>query len=268
MIRTGLAFIKKDFLIQISYKFNFILQIAFIFMAVALFYYIGKFADTGAIPLLQQYGGSYFGFLLIGVAFAHYMTVSIHSFANNIRDGQLTGTLEFILISPNRLSTFLIASSLWSFLFTTFIIILYLLFGVFLFDLSIGDANLPAALIILALSIISFVAIGIIFASVVLVFKKGDSVFTALGGLGLIISGLVFPLEVLPSSMRNIADFIPTTYSMHGLRLAILKGSPINSLTNDIIALVFFAALFLSISILVFPLAVRISKIKGTLTQY
>jgi ABC-2 type transport system permease protein len=84
----------------------------------------------------------------------------------------------------------------------------------------------------------------------------------------LILSGLLFPPEVFPSSMKTLSNFIPTTYSLHGLRLAILKGNPINSLTNDVIALVLFAVIFLSISSYIFPFAVKISKRKGTLTQY
>ena len=268
MIRTALAFVKKDFLVTVSYKLNFFIQVLFVFLFVGFFYLIGEFVDTGSIPLLRQYGGDYFGFLIIGVSFAHYMTLSIHSFAGSIRDGQLTGTLEFILISPTRLPIFLISSSLWSYLFTTLIIILYLLFGISFFDLAITNANMLAAFVIFFLSMVCFVAIGIIFAAIVLLFKRGDSIFGAIGGLGLFISGLIFPPEVLPDALEKISYFIPTKYSLHGLRLAVLKGYSISALREDILVLLLFATVFLIISALTFRYALKRSKQKGSLMQY
>jgi ABC-2 type transport system permease protein len=110
--------------------------------------------------------------------------------------------------------------------------------------------------------------VGIILASVVLVFKKGDAVFNALGGLGLVVSGLVFPTEALPPLMKELASFIPTTYSLHGLRLAVLKGHSLDSLQGDVMGLLAFAVCFLAVGVWAFPFALKKAKISGSLTQY
>lgn len=65
------------------------------------------------------YNGDYFAFVLIGVAFSLYFTVAISGFAKNLRDAQITGTLEAMLLTPTDLPTIIISSCLWDYLFTT-----------------------------------------------------------------------------------------------------------------------------------------------------
>jgi len=268
MLNTALAFIKKDFLIMVSYRFNFILQIAYIFVAVTIFYFIGKFIDANSNPFFQNYGGSYFGFLLIGITFGDYTKVSINSFANNIRDGQLTGTLEIILASPTRFLTFLLSSSLWSYIFTSIRILLYLFTGIFFFGLSMEHLNFVPAVVIFAISILCYTALGMICSALVLLVKKGDTAINTVGAMSMIVSGILFPTDIFPSLLKTISNLIPFTYSLHGLRLSILNGASFEAVKTDIWALLVFTVIFWAISIWSFPYAVRRAKIKGTLTQY
>jgi ABC-2 type transport system permease protein len=240
----------------------------FILISVAILFFVGRLVDSASFSFLKPYGGNYFGFLLIGIIFVDYLAISLKSFANNIRDGQLTGTLEIILTSPTRLSTFLIASSAWGYLFTSFRIILYLITGVFFFGLHIGKANILAASIIFLISMACYVAIGIILTSLILLVKKGDSAMNILGELSLVLSGVFFPPQLFPAWMAHLSEFIPFTYSLHGLRLSILEGYSVMALKNDILALSIFAAFFLLISCWSFPYAVKRAKTNGTLTQY
>ena len=268
MIRTAMAFIKKDVLIMLSYRFNFLIQIVGILIVVTIIYFLGSLVDGADIPLLKPYGGSYFGFLMIGIAFSDYAGISINSFSGNIRDGQLTGTLEIILASPTGLFTFLFSSSLWSYIFTTFRLFLYFLVSIFLFELEIGKVNIPAAFVILVLSMLTFIAIGIIAASLVLAFKQGDSALRRIGGVSMILSGVLFPTEYLPSLLNKISLYLPFTYTYRGLRLSILQGYSMTQLQGDIAALAVFTIVFTVISLIAFTYAVKIAKIKGSLAQY
>jgi len=268
LARTAGAFLKKDLLVTVSYRFNFILQIALIFTVVAFLYFVEHFVGSQRIPFLEPYGGSYFGFLLIGMALGDYIGVSVNSFAHNIRDGQLTGTLELIQISPTPLPHFLVASSLWSFLFTTFRIGVYLLTGVLVFGLRVGEADLAAAGVILLLSILCYVGIGILLAALVLVVKRGEAAFNAVGGISLLVSGLLFPPDVLPQWMEKVAAWIPFTYSLHGMRMAILEGASLGDLSGDVARLALFALIFVGLGMTAFPYALKRAKQAGTLTQY
>lgn len=268
MIRTAIAFIKRDALIAMSYRFNFFYSMVNILIMVTILYFLGGLVDSVDIPIFKPYGGSYFGFLMIGIAFTDYAGISINSFSGNIRDGQLTGTLEIILSSPTRLFTFLFSSSLWSYIFTTFRLSLYFLVGILVFNLEVAKVNVPAAVVIFTISMITFIAIGIISASLVLVVKQGETALKRIGGISMIVSGVLFPTEYLPSFLNKISLFIPFTYTYHGLRLSILQGQTLTQLRGDVEALSVFAIVFMAFSLVLFPYAVKKAKIKGSLAQY
>ena len=108
------------------------------------------------VPYLQPYGGDYFSFVLIGIAFSGYQGVGLRSFSQAIRYEQVTGTLEIMLVTPTKISTILISSSLWRFLNTSINVLIYLLLGVILFGVNIAsNANFFAVFIILILTIIA-----------------------------------------------------------------------------------------------------------------
>jgi len=267
-IKTALAFFKKDFLISLSYRFEFLLQVFSMLFTVTGLYYLGKLIDNADVPFLKAYGGNYFGFIVIGFAFNGYVGVSINTFFNNIREGQLTGTLEIILSSPTRLFTYLFSSSLWSSFFVTLRLLLYFLMGIFVFGLEIGKANLFAAGVIFTLSIICYIGIGILMASLVLVVKRGESSLKFVLGGSAVLSGLVFPIELLPPVLKKIALFLPLTYSFRGLRLSVLEGYTFRQLQMDEVILFGYAVIFMIISLFVFPYAINRAKVKGSLAEY
>jgi len=268
LIRTALAFVKKDLLIMVSYRFEFLLQTATSIFSIAVLYYIGKLVDEAQFPFLQAYGGSYFGFIVIGMAFSAYFGISINTFFGNIRDGQLTGTLEIILASPTRLFTFLFSSALWSFIYTTIRVSLYIFIGILAFDLEIGRVNIFAALVIFILSILCYIGVGIIIAALVLVVKRGESAVKILLGASSILSGLLFPIDLLPPMLQKISLFLPLTYTYRGLRLSVLEGHSFVQLQGEVMVLLGFAALSILISLIVFPFALNEAKVRGSLAQY
>jgi len=99
------------------------------------------------------------------------MSVSLGSFSSSIRSAQMMGTLEAILVTQTEIPTIIISSSFYSFIWTSFRVIAYLLIGVFLFDLNISEANFIGGAVILLLSIITVSSIGILSASFIMVLK-------------------------------------------------------------------------------------------------
>lgn len=178
MLRKPLSFLKKDLLMEVSYKFSFVLQFASIFFSVVMFYFVGKL--LGEAPTVQksisEYGGNYFAFVLIGIAFQNYLSVGLGSFANNIRAEQMIGTLEAMLVTPTRLATIVLSSSQWSFAFTSIRVAIYLVLGGVFFGVSFTNATILPTLTALLLTVIAFSSLGIISASFIMVFKKGDPI--------------------------------------------------------------------------------------------
>ena len=267
-MKKALAFLLRDLIEAASYKLAFVMQLAGIFFSVLTFYFLSQLFGQGVSPYLKPYGGDYFAFVLIGIAFANYLGVALRSFSSQIRTAQVMGTLEAMLVTQTEIPTIILSSSLYSFIFTSFQVVIYLLLGSLLFGVNMGQANLVAALLILLLTIISFSAIGIISASFVMVFKRGDPLAWLFGSASILFGGVYYPIAILPGWLEKVAYLLTITYSLEGMRLALLKGHSLNALLPNLLALSIFTLVLLPLSIMSFQWAVRKAKLQGTLTHY
>ncbi len=262
------AFLKRDFSLEISYRLSFVLHLFGILFNVAAFYFLSRLFGPGLVPQLQQYGGDYFSFVLIGLAFNGYLGLSLSNFASSIRDGQMTGTLEIMLLSPSRLSAILLSSSIWPYIMTTVNVIVYLVVGMLVFGFSVSQANFLTALVVLILSIASFSGFGILSAAVVLVVKKGDPIAIVFGGVSTLLSGVFYPITVLPGWLTPLSHALPMTYALDAMRLAMLKNASLYDVRLDILAMLGFAVVLIPLSFFVFRKALKRAKKEGSLLQY
>jgi ABC-2 type transport system permease protein len=267
-MRKITAFIKRDFAIELSYRFAFILRLVKIFVSVLTFYFIASLFGKNASAYLAEYNGEYFPFVLIGIAFYEYFFMSLYSISQTIREEQMMGTLESMLTTPTRASTIIIGSSVWDFIFTSLSVFVYLLLGAFFFNVNFSGANLTSAFIILALTIMSFAGIGIISAAFILIFKKGDPVTWLISVFFGLLGGVYYPVKILPGFLQKCAYLLPITHSLDGLRLSILKGYGFMELLPNIKVLAIYSFIFLPISVMVFKLAIKKSKDDGSLVHY
>ncbi len=267
-LRIAFAFIRKDFYEEASYRLAFFLQFFSIFFSVATFYFISRLLGPTAATYLSAYGGDYFSYVLIGLAFSGFFGVGLSGFANSLRQAQTTGTLEAMLTTPTSLSTIILSSSLWNYLMTAFRVLIYLFMGVAILGVKMGNSNYAAALVILTLTIIAFSSLGIISASFIMVIKRGDPVTWVLSTLFSLLGGVYYPPTVLPEWLQWISKLLPITYSLEAMRLALLQGATFTELAPHIAALLFFCVVFLPISLLAFRFAVRRARIDGSLTHY
>ena len=234
-------FLKRDALIAVSYRTAFAVQLLGNFVTLAVFYYMGQmFADTEIVSL-ERYGGSYAAFLIIGVALADSLSVSISTFAAQIREGQMTGALEATLMAPVPVSRVLVYSSLWSYCLSGFRFLLYLLLGLVFFSVDMQQADLVSAIVVFLLTVVAFAGMGMLWASVVMLVKRGEAVMTLAGSALFLLSGVMFPISMLPSWLQFFSKLIPLTYGLDGMRLALLQGYGVAQLSEVIGILVVFA---------------------------
>lgn len=267
-LKIPLAFLHKDFINESSYKFAFVTQFASMFLSVLSLYFLSKLVGESAMPHLKQYGGDFLSFLLIGLALISYVQVSLRTFSGSIRTAQTLGTLEAMLVTQTNVKTIILSSSLYSFTITSIRIFVYLLFGALVFSLDIHNANYVGAMIILFLTIICCSSIGIFSASIIMVLKKGDPLNWIFNSLSWLLSGVYYPVSILPDWLQKVSYFLPVTHSLEGMRLALLQGYSYKDLLPSIIPLLIFTTIMLPLSLWIFKFAVKIAKINGSLTQY
>ena len=92
------------------------------------------------------------------------------------------------------------------------------------FHLSMPDANFAAALAILLIASVSFFGIGMMTAVLPLISpEKGAQLGFVAQGLLLVVSGVYYPVSVLPEWMQWVSKISPATYALRGIRGSILE---------------------------------------------
>jgi len=258
------AFLIRDALMSVSYRFDFFLRILSILLTIVVLSFISGL--MGEHEAFNEYGG-YLAFAVIGMAMMTYFQTGIRGFAQAIRTEQMMGTLEAMLMTPTKISTIIIASSSWSFFWASLTAVVYIVAASLLCGIKI-QGNLILAIIVLVLITLIFASIGIISASFVMVFKRGDPLSVFFGVVSMLLGGVFYPVGELPTWLQKLSYFLPITHGLDGLRNILLKGMSFSEIIPQIAALLVFLALFGPLSLFCFKRAVIRAKREGTLVQY
>ena len=114
------------------------------------FAYLGSSATSQSV--LEMYNMNLTTYLVIGLAFSTYLNQALTLVQKTINPW----ALEEVLVSPTRLITFIVGSSLWGFIWSTAVVVIYLAIGVFIFGVALS-INILGTIIVLALGIGTFI---------------------------------------------------------------------------------------------------------------
>ena len=140
----------------------------------------------------------------------------------SLQEARQNGTLENLLATQTSLSVILAGSSLYPFALMSLRTTIYIGWGAVLFGFPLQGANWLGALLVLGASVLAFSGLGVLSASYLLIFKRGNPVNWAILGLSTVVGGMMYPISVLPVWLQYVARLIPVTYSLEGMRAAIL----------------------------------------------
>jgi ABC-2 type transport system permease protein len=266
--RKILSLFLRDLSIARSYRITFVLQLVEILFGVASFYYLSRFIETPDLRRTLPQGGSYFAFVLVGLAFFDYLSVALGAFDESLTEARQNGTLEYLLVTQTSLPVILVGSVVYPFALLSLRTAVYLGWGIAVFGFPAGQANWPGAAIVLAASVLAFIGLGVLSASYTLVFKRGNPVKWFFLGVAGLVSGVMYPVSVLPVSLQWAARLIPVTYSLEAMRGAVLGHASLAVLWPSIRALLLFAVVLLPTSLAAFTWALRRTKVTGTLVHF
>ena len=269
------AFVWKDFLTEVSYKSAFVLHLGGVVFSVGLwFFFSGFLQDNLKESMDTLIGGNLFAFILFGIAPYQYQQVSLSAFARRFREGQVTGTLEAMLVCPTRTPLVIFGSALFDFIFTSFQVFLYILVGLGFSWMAARPivlhlSGVGPAVVIFVLMVLTSVGIGIMAAAFVMYFKRGEVLVALISSASALLGGVFFPTAALPEAVRPFSAFLPISYTTDGVRRALLDGEGIiDLLPHHIQPLLLFAAVLLPLGLFIFRIALRAARRDGTLVQY
>ncbi len=262
------AYLKREFAFACSYPAGFGIDIVGAFGSVFSFYFLSLIVGGSAEKWLAAYGGDYFTFALIGVAFSKYLDVSLNSFRLIIRREQFTGSLELIMQSPINTYEVIVYSSVYQFVWATLVVLLYLAIGAWVFGVRFDHADLLSVSVLFLLMLLSLCSLGIMSAAFTLVIKETDPFTWLVGTVSTVLGGVIYPISVLPGFLRLFAESLPFTIALSGLRRALLQGMPIQALGNEVLGLAVWALLLTPLGFLALQYSLRFARRHGVLAQY
>jgi ABC-2 type transport system permease protein len=265
VLRQLWLFFWRDLTIARTYRTVFVLEAIEALLGAAMFYYVARFVDSPALREALPQGGGYFAFSLVGFVFLDYLNAAVDTFDRSLEEARDSGTLEHLLVTQTSLPVFLAGASIYPFVATTVRIAVYLGWAAALFGFPLRDANWLAVSAVLVATLLAFSSLGILSASYLLLFKRGNPAKWFLLGVSSVAGGMLFPISVLPDWLQVIARLNPVTYALEAMRAALLSGTALGALWRPLTVLMLFAAILLPASMFVFAWALNRTKTTGTL---
>ncbi|MGH9740993.1 MAG: ABC transporter permease [Candidatus Acidiferrum sp.] len=265
MLREIWLFFRRDLSIARTYRTAFLFEAVEALFGVAMFYYVAVFVDSPQLRHSLPHSETYFAFSLIGFVFLDYLNAAMDSFDRSLLEARDSGTLEHLLVTQTSLPVILAGSAIYPFAASTFRIAVYFAWGAALFGFPLREANWLAVAAVLIATLLAFSGLGVLSASYLLLFKRGNPAKWFFIGISSLVGGMLFPVSVLPDWLQFVAKLNPVTYALDAMRAALLGGAGFHSVWRPLLVLLLFSAALLPLSMAVFAWALRRTKTTGTL---
>ena len=267
-IRKLPAFVRRDFLVTWSYRLAFFTDWLNLLAQVVVFFFVSDLVDPSAVPSFGGERASYMQFVVVGITVTSFLQVSLARVTAAIRNEQVQGTLEALLLTPTSHATLQLGSALYELVYVPIRVVMFLALAALLFDTSVVVAGVPQALVVL-IAFVPFVwGLGVLSAAATITFRRGASIVGAAASLLTITSGAYFPTDVFPSWLAWLAELNPMRVTLDAVRDALLGGAGWSAMLPAIALLVPLSAVSLAVGILAFRAALTREQRKGTLGLY
>jgi ABC-2 type transport system permease protein len=267
-IRKIPAFARRNLMLNWSYRMAFFLDLANLGMQIVLFAFLDLLVDPNATPAYGDEPTSYLAFVSVGIAFSAFLALGFGQIAGALRNEQLMGTLEALLMTPTRISTIQLGLAAYDFIYIPIRTFIFLSAVSLILGVGFEASGIGPALAMLLVFIPFVWGLGLLGSAAVLRFKRGG------GGLGIlavaisISSGAYFPLEILPEWIQTLSTLNPVARALEASRRALLGGESLSAIFTDLLFVAAAAAITLALGVAASALAVRRERRRGSLLGY
>ena len=220
--------------------------------------YIGGGTDVDARYLVL--------YLVIGTLVWRYLSIIFYWITEVISIERWEGTIEYTLMAPIHRITHMTGQTVFAVIYSLFFTAIIMVVTVLLFEIDLSNANIFGGTLMLITGSLSFIGVGIMGSVLPLLFpERGAQMTHVIIALLLLISGVYYPIEVLPSALQKMSVFSPATYVLDGARRAFLEGVPTGQLWPYIWPTIIAGFITIPLGLWVFNQAERYAKKTGRL---
>lgn len=218
--------------------------------------------------------------LVLGVLLWSFLSAMFQEISNSISYERWEGTLEYTFMAPVHRLTHLLGVSLFAVAYSV-VRTIVIMVGLLLFvHLSFAGANLWGVLVVLLVASVAFMGLGLVAAILpVLSPENGAQATNIVQGVLLLVSGIYYPVEVLPAWVQPLSALSPATYALAAARklmgldrplteVGTLAGAPLGAVTYELLVLALMGVVLVPLGLWIFGRvelwAKRTGKLKRT----
>ncbi len=267
MLRKLYVFIKRDFLMMFTYKFAMIFNYAQMVMNLFLFVLFAEMFGERMLPMLEQFGGDYIQYILVGSIGWGYIWSAMGAASGSIQQEMMRGTFEPIFLTPTSPFVIVMAYTIWGLFMGTISMGIFLTLGLLVFNVTLSG-NGFMAIVLMGLSVLMMIGFGLMVAGLNVFLKQVGSVVSVVQGVAMFLCGVYFPLEVLPDAIRPVGKVLPMYYSITGLRMALSDQATMQDIMWYFWLLLILATVALGVGTYFFKKGLNRARREGTLAYY
>jgi len=267
-LRASYAFVERNFnlikrywsweLVWLVYSIAESLSVSFIGLGMEVIGGGGKAATVDSRYLVL--------YLLIGTLVWRYLSSIFYWITNMIGIERWEGTIEYTLMAPVRRIVHMLGQTFFAVLYSMIFTGVILAVTALIFQIDLSNANLLGGVLLLLAGSFSFIGIGIMASVLPLLFpERGEQMTHVFIALLLLVSGVYYPVSVLPGFLKNLAVFSPATYVLDGTRRALLEGLPTSQMWQYAWPVLLMGAALIPLGLWVFRMAEIYAKKTGKL---
>jgi ABC-2 type transport system permease protein len=262
------AFLRRDFLTAWSYRMAFVSEWFALIIQAFMFSVVGKLIDKSSMPVYGGTRSGYIEYVAVGIIVGAFIGIGLHRVSSTIRQEQLMGTLDSLLLTPTSVATMQLGSATYDLIYVPIRTLLFLLFIVLTFGAHFHASGILPSMLLMAAFVPFVWGLGIFTAAGQLTFRRGSGGLGAVAGILVLGSGAFFPLSVTPHWFQATAEWNPIALAMDGLRETLIGGVGWSGLGRDFAVVVPCAVVALALGVTAFSRALERERRRGTLGVY
>jgi|SRR4051812_34574043 ABC-2 type transport system permease protein len=266
-MREALALVRSSWLTAASYRVGMLTSLIGLVTVLVPLYFVTNALQSTMQQTIAAEAHQYFGFVVLGAITLSLITSCSTSLASALDGAIGRGTFEVILGTPARMSAVCLGlmgyGVLWGIARAAILFAVAVLFG-----LTVVWQAVPLGALLLALTMLSYIGIGLLFAALILAFRTTGPLSTGVLTASMLLGGVYYPTQVIPSWIRELGAVVPLTYGLRALRQVVLRGDPASAVARDAGILAGITILTMTLGMVAFSLALRHARRAGTLSSY
>src|SRR5690349_11278083 len=200
-----------------SYRLNMVLSfVSLVFVVVPLYFVTNALHPLMADSIRTQ-STQYFSFALVGAVSVTIVSASLTTLPSALASAIQRGTLEAYLGTPASPQTLFTGLSAYGIIWAIARAVVTLGAGALL-GAHVWWGALPGMMLVLLLLVVAYGAMGLFAAALVIYFRTTGPVISAIVTLSVLLGGVYYPTQVIPSWLQTLSEVVPLTYGLRAFR--------------------------------------------------